>query len=242
MNHLNKTLIFPAVCTALIVTISGCNTFNQVKLEDFSVNLNSPQIEIGEIELQMETMMGFGKLKKQNVTVLYFPREDAVCLRYKYEFYNYHQFWNKRGRLGFITALQNYNSDYGARDLQRNSRKSLEKYGIVRGYLIWQQLSITIRAYANMNIELGYAFNDKSPYFTVFQRNAEYIDDISRETRTSPNITMYFTRAQAAELAELFEQYMTIDMYIPDTDGVEYDDYNEINVPASNSDVSKDVY
>jgi hypothetical protein len=242
MKYLNKTLIFPAIFTALIVTISGCNTAGKPKTEDFTVNINSPKIEIGEIELQTETMLGLGKLKKQNATVSYYPREDAVCLMYRYEFFNYHQFWNRRGRLGFISALQSYNLDYDTRDLQRTTGKTLKKYDTVRGYLIWQQLSITVRARANMNLELGYAFKDNAPYFTVQQRSAEYIDETSKDnSKTSPNIIMHFTRAQAAELAELFELYMTADfnINIPDTDSVEYDEYD---VPAGNSDIPKDGY
>jgi hypothetical protein len=202
-------------------------------MEDFPVNLNSPQIEIGEIEFQLEPIIGLGKLKKQNATVLYFPQEDAVCLKYKYEFFNYHQFWNKRGRLGFTSALQNYNLDYDARNLQRNSGKTMQKYGIVRGYLVWQQLSFTVQARANMNIELGYTFKDRAPYFTAYQRNAEYTDDLTRESRTSLNIIMYFTRAQAAELAELFEQYITPDMQ---------DINEEIDIYSDKTDVPKDIY
>jgi hypothetical protein len=231
MKYLNKLLVILAICIMLSVTISGCKTTNKVKLNDFSINMDSPQIPIKEIELQMDTAMGFGKLKKQNVTVLYFPQEDAVCLRYKYESYTYHQFWNKRGRLGFVSALQNYNIDYEARDLQRNSANSLQNYGIVRGYLVWQQLSIFVQAHANMNLELGYTFNDRSPYFTVYQRNAEYIDVRGMDSpRTSPNITMYFTRAQAAELAEIFEQYIITG------------DEDETGLPAAKDDVPKDDY
>jgi hypothetical protein len=228
----------------LCVTFNGCETFNQIKLEDFSVDMNSPQITIGEVDLQIETMLGMGKIKKINVAVSYFPREDAVCLKYKFEFYNYYQFWNRKGRLGFINALQNYNIDYDARNLQRNSGKSLQKYGAVRGYLVWQMLDVTVQARANMNVELGYTFKEKSPYFTIYQREAEYYDEFARDNnRVSPNITLFFTRAQAAELAELFEQYISPEIDIPDDD--DYEDNNgyvEFDVPAGRSNIPKDAY
>jgi hypothetical protein len=229
MKSINKFLII----LAFSVTISACNTSNQVKIENFTVNINSPQITIGEVELQLETFMGFGKLKKQNAAVIYFPKEDAVCVKYKFELYTYNQFWNRKGRLNFISALQKYNEDYAAHELQKDSGKSQQKYGTVRGYLVWQQLSFSVQARANMNVDLGYTFKDKAPYFSVYQRRAEYIDDRTRDSnRTSQSITMYFTRAQAAELAEIFKQYI-----MPGTDIT--DEYEVTNNSAA---PSKDAY
>jgi len=218
------------------VTISACNTVKSVKVEDFTVNMKSPQIKVGEVDLQLETFLGMGKLKKQNVTVLYFPKEDVICLKYKYEFYTFYQFWNKKGRLEFINALTKYNEDYNARNLEKNN-KSQYKYGVVRGYLVWQLISITVQARANMNVELGYVFKDKSPYFSVNQREAEYIDADARDNnRTSPNITMYFTRAQAAELSKIFEDHL-IPVEIP----IE-DEYQEAYTPMTENDPLKDAY
>ena len=231
MKSINKLLII----LALSVTIISCNTLLNTRVEDFTVNMNSPQIAIGEVDVQFETLMGLGKLKKQTASVLYFPKEDVVCLKYKYELYTFHQFWNKRGRLNFISALQKYNVDYDARDLQKSNGKSQLKYGVVRSYLVWQMLSFTVQAHANMNIELGYTFKDKSPYFTLHQRSAEYIDERSRDNnKTSPIITIYFTRAQAAELSKLFENYI-IQGEIPD-------EYQESYLPAKANDPAKDAY
>jgi hypothetical protein len=224
------------IILSLGISAGACKTNDTVKVEDFTVNMNSPQTSIGEIELQFETMMGLGGIKKQNVDVLYFPREEVVCLKYKYEFYTYHQFWDRKGRLLFINALQKYNDDYDERNLQRNLNKSQSKYGTVRGYLIWQQLSFTVQAHANMNIDLGYTFKDKSPYFIVYQRDTEYIDNRARDNnRISPNVTMYFTRAQAAVLSDLFEQYIIPDYSLSD-------DYEEANIPTKKDDIPRDNY
>ncbi|GBU28834.1 hypothetical protein R84B8_02396 [Treponema sp. R8-4-B8] len=231
MKSINKLLII----FALSITITACSTFKRAKVEDFTVNMNSPQVTIGEVEVQFETLMGLGKLKKQSVSVLYFPKEDVVCLKYRYEFYTFHQFWNKKGRLNFISALQKYNEDYEARDLQKGNKKSQLKYGVVRSYLVWQMLSFTVQASGSMNIELGYTFKDKSPYFSLHQRSAEYIDDKSRDNnKTSSVITMYFTRAQAAELSALFEHYIIKDE-IPD-------EYQESYIPAKENNPDKDAY
>jgi len=231
MKSINKIIII----LALSVIISSCNTTKRAIVEDFTVNMDSPQVTIGEVYIQFETMMGLGSLKKNTVSVLYFPKEDVVCLKYNYEYNTFHQFWNKKGRLYFINALQKYNEDYNARNLQKSDKKSRRKYGIIRGYLVWQMFSFSVQAHGGMNVELGYNFKDKSPYFTVFQRTAEYLSPRSRDgNRSSPTLTMYFTRAQAAELSALFEQYVL--------QGETLDDYQDAYIPAVETNPNKDVY
>jgi hypothetical protein len=206
MKYLNFIPFILAL--TLCLAFSACGTTgNRERPEEFIVEMDSMQVEIGQIELQLDTLLGIAGLRRANVTVLYFPREDAVCLRYSQNFITYNQFWSRTGREAFINALSRYNEDYDARELNRNTRQSRRAYGTVQGYLVWQQFSFSIRARANMDVELGYEFRDRAPYFTVNQREAEYIDRISRDNnRTSQIITMFFTRAQAAELAALFEQ------------------------------------
>ena len=194
----------------LIVALASCATSGKQKkekIEEFSVNMESPQINIGEIELQMHPFMEMGGLKKHSVSVIYFPREDAVCVRFRRDYFTYSQFWDTNARLAFLGALKQYNEDYDTRNLDTVNRKSKQKYGVTRGYLNWQQFSYTIRARGNMNLELGYDFKNRSPYFTVTQMEAQYIDEVSRDNdMLSVAIPLYFTRAQAATLASIFEQ------------------------------------
>jgi len=200
-NYLLFILIFS--CFAFL---AGCGSFPQQR-EKFIVSLNSPQVPIGDIELQFSAFMSLGKLKKDTVKAIYFPKEDAVCLQYRRELITYHQFWSYSGRQTFITALERYNNDYTERSLITQNRRTLRNYGVVEGYLYWQQFSFTVQAKANVNIDIGYQFKDNAPYFSVNQREAEYKEEISREdSRTSAVTTLYFTRAQASELAAVFDQ------------------------------------
>ena len=157
--------------------------------------------------MQLDPIAGLGKITKVSVPVFYFPKEDAVVLRFRPEYTTYQQCWSNNGRHGFIEALEKYNNDYEERNLDIKDRKSKGRYGIVRGYLIWQQMAFTVRARGNMNVELGYTFKDGAPYFLINQLEAEYVDLISRDNdRTSIVIPMYLTRKQAADLAAMFDQ------------------------------------
>ncbi|MCL2759752.1 MAG: hypothetical protein FWD22_06025 [Treponema sp.] len=231
MKHLS--VLFIALAAALVMTLGGCVTSGYRAAEEiFSVELESRNIEIGEVELQMETLLGLGRLKKERLTVLYYPNEDAVCIQYRKDFINFHQFWSSEGREDFINALEIYNEDYNARDLNRNDRKSKQKYGKTRGYLIWQQATFLVRARAGMDVELGYTFKERAPYFTIHQLEAEYIDEMARDNdRTSQATVFYFTRAQAAELAALFDHEF-LKEFAPDSN----------TSPVDRSNIPRDEY
>ncbi|MDR0319933.1 MAG: hypothetical protein LBI28_00380 [Treponema sp.] len=191
--------------------------------------MNSRQIEIGEIEAQFNPPLSLGTLKKENVKVLYFPQEDAVCLQYKHEFVTYHQFWSAHGRRTFAAALAKYNEDYDARNLNaKGGRRTRSTYGSVKGYLIWQMFSFTVQARANMNLGMGYEFKERSPYFTINQGVAEYREEISRDNnKNSPIIALYFTRAQAAELAALFDPAFLRELGSPGGNNIPIDPYRD---------------
>jgi len=212
----NKRVWAFTLCTALIAALGmmfcACQSTGRSREKPFDVNWDAPRIQIGEIELQLEEMAKFGKLSKASVPVYYFPDDDVVGLYYRYNYFNYYQCWDWKGRDAFCKALVSYHHDYDARELNSSSRNSMRSYGFVVGYLVWQQLSFTLRAYANMTMELGYGFKDRAPYFTVNQREAEYVtgqdgtEHGESGNRISEVITLYFTRAQAAKLTELFDQ------------------------------------
>ncbi|MCL2210380.1 MAG: hypothetical protein FWB95_00475 [Treponema sp.] len=197
--------------TAFCIAFCSCTTVPKTTgvKDNFTIDLNARPIQIGEIELQIETFFGLGKLKKIIAPVTYYPKEDAVCLQYKFNMINCQQFWSRKGRLVFQSSLDRYNEDYDMRNLSRNDRKSQERYGETIGYLIWQQADFLVRARGNMRIHLGYTFKDKAPFFTVFQLDAEYIDEMARDNnRVSDIVTFFYTRAQAADLVSLFNQDM----------------------------------
>lgn len=185
---------------------------NEEKLreENFSVDLTSRQEPAGEIEVQFVNGFNpFSGLKVADVVVSYFPVEDAVCLKYRYTTDTYYQFWKRDGRAAFIIALAKYNEDYSAQNLVRKkTNETKNRYGSVRSYLTWQQYKYSFMSRANADILLGYVFKEKSPFFTITQGEAVYKDPFHNKQRNKSlgEMPMYLTRAQAADLASLFDQ------------------------------------
>jgi len=227
----NKFIFIPIL--ALALAFAACPSTPRRTPGKFSVDLSSPQFPAGEIETQIDRTFPLTGIRKIAVAVSYFPGDDAVCLRYRSDFFTYNQFWSPEGREAFLAALEKYNEDYATRDLDSGNRRSKSKYGVIEGFLAWQMQSFTRRVTANMNVELGYSFKDRAPYYAVTQKLTSYVDNISKENdMNSQEITMYFTRAQAQELAELFDPEYLRGLIPPELGGrridassVEIDEY-----------------
>jgi len=192
------------ILLSILIFLSTCSSTQTVK-ERFTVDLRSHQIPMGTIDAQFDSAFSFGGLRKNDIIVSYFPVEDAVCLQYKNDFITYYVFWNKVNRIAFLRALENYKEDYNQRNFGKSSRKSKDNYEKVNGYLIWQSFSFTVQANGHPDIGMGYYFKNKAPYFTIFQHKAYFHDLQSKQkNRQSTEITIYFTRAQADNLAAIF--------------------------------------
>ncbi|MDR2370029.1 MAG: hypothetical protein LBD71_00995 [Treponema sp.] len=164
-------------------------------------------VSLGTIELELEKFLS-SALEKKEATVVFVPRTDSVYLQFRFQTVTYRQYWDRSGRAMFKAALARYKDDYDARNLGLKPAKASRAYGQLKGYTEWGQLNVAVflsgKAYPRM--ELGYRFNNGSPYLTVLQRRADDEGLAATESRESLNIRTYFTRAQATELVNLFEQ------------------------------------
>jgi hypothetical protein len=192
--------------------LTVCLSSNTVKEGPFEVTLNSPKFNAGSMEINFEKIVDIGDLRQVGITVDYYPLEDAVCLQYRLDFMTFYQFWSRDGRDAYLKALDQYKEDFTERKLNlKGSRRTKRQYGKAEGYLIWQASIYTIRAFASVDIELGYFIRtvskNRAAFFTLHQREATFIDELSKnEKRQTNNITLYLTKAQADELADFFDQ------------------------------------
>jgi len=216
-NIANTGLMKYISIVVLVLSLSVCST-TKPKEKPFTVDLDSPKIKIGKFDAQFDGFLNIGSIRTLEVTADYYYLENAVCLQYRIDFMTFYQFWDREGRAAYKTALDRYKDDYAQRNLAaKGSLKTKRQYGKVDCYLIWQAASFTVRAKANTSIELGYDIknvsNNRASFFTLYQREAEYIPEIStNERRGTKNIPMYLTKAQADELAGFFDQESLINL------------------------------
>jgi len=216
---LTKSVSVTKIIFALIVllSINSCAFLKKQadpvinKQPPFKVNLGntSPRVPAGKIEAQFNNLFPMPGIKAVNIDVIYFPVENAVCLEYRLNTYLYQQFWHRDGRDAFVKALKKYNEDFEEQKLVNRNNRTKSRYGVVEEcFLTWQQASIMEQGYGNVNMELGYYFRENSPFFSVTQLEAFFESPSfnKEDNQASAEIPMFFTRAQAEELAALFSQ------------------------------------
>jgi len=175
--------------------------------EKFKVDMKSPKIQVGSVEMQLDRAL-FG-LKKTTVNVSYSPVEDAVCLEFKRNTITNYQFFNKANRTAYLNALEKYLEDYDNRKLA-DKKTTKQQYGSDEGYLIWKVTKVSNQFSSNVDFSFGYKFKEKSPFFTITQGEAVFEEDFSvrnsEKYTTNGEFQLFFTRAQATELAAFFDQ------------------------------------
>jgi len=189
----------------------------------FSVDLKSPNCEAGNIEAYFDRYLSIGSLKKNPVSVFYYPKEDAVCLQFKVQYISCKQFWDKTGRDAFTAAFKRYQEEFEQKKLSVKGRKGREVYGKVPGYFMWKKTPVSLQAYGNPEFAFGYQFKDDAVFFTATQTESRYEDPISRDrSETSPVLVLYFTRTQAESLIALFDREHLQGLAMPavENDGV----------------------
>jgi len=144
------------------------------------------------------------QLKETAVEVVFIPRKNEVTLEFRHEMLTYRQFWNEAARQHYIEALSRYKEDFENKKLITGSNKTRTVYGKHSSYFEWETFKYSATYSSLPTVELGYRFNGNAVYFTVLQRSASETN--STNPMESSQLTMHFTRAQAEELAKLFDQ------------------------------------
>jgi hypothetical protein len=216
------------IILTITLALCACNTTGRAEKEVFTVNFNSPQIPMGELEIQINAPFPLPGIRKHVATLIYYPEEDAVCLQYVSDLITYYQCWSRKGRAAFINALEEYKNDYDTRNLSTTGRnQTRQKYGVVQGFLMWRMHRFALLARAEVRIDLGYLFVSNAPYFTLYQWDAHYVDRaLSDNNRNSSRLPLYFTRSQADELALRFDQSYLLELAANNSNNV----FNEKDV------------
>jgi hypothetical protein len=163
-------------------------------------------ISLGTIDVGI-TKAFSSAVSKENAAVVYDSANDIVTLEFKSAggVHN-RQYWTARARETFIQALAQYEIDYEARDLPTGflSSGKREIYGKAEILIHWWALSFSNHARGVSRLDFGYRFQQRNPYFTVTQ--SETKDTYVNSNNSSAQVTLYFTRAMAQELASLFNE------------------------------------
>lgn len=216
---------------AAILCCAACASFHPVK-ERTRVNLRGLKVDIGTTEAEFDKLVSIKDLKKSEINVSYFPEDDVVCLNFRHNLITYYLFWSKANRSVFSSALARYKQAYNTRDLPVKNMQTKRAYGTLRGMLMWESTKFSLRGTSHPNIDIGYHFVNKAPYFSFSVRETPNEDPVTKDNLPrNNNFNVYFTRAQADELAAMFtSEYLQTFSKINDTkdiDSFDIDDFDD---------------
>jgi hypothetical protein len=200
-----KYLVSITVAGIGLLFLFSCTAIGKTRANPNMIADMDP-VSAGTVEAEFDRMFS-SKLAKSEIEVIFYPRLNSVALQFKYQTVTYRQFWNLAARMDFISALERYKSDYAGRDLDDKYRRTRAIYGKTKGRLEWETFKFTKTHVANTMYEIGYRFREEKPFFATLMLSArEETETGDSSPIDSQQIAMYFTRAQADELAALFDQ------------------------------------
>ncbi|MDR2246998.1 MAG: hypothetical protein LBE17_10100 [Treponema sp.] len=172
------------------------------------------------------------RLRQTELLVTYHPRTDSVEFQFPYQTVTYRQYWNTLNREALLAAISQYQSDFAAKNLPVMRRSKMRRaYGTLEALTEWGSLRLMITARGRPAVELGYTFVQNSPYFIITQREAKNELVTGESQNTSLLITLFFTRAMAADLAAALDRSRLLSL-LPDAplpaggpDGLSPDEY-----------------
>lgn len=205
---MTKPYVYAGLCAALVLFSSCAHT--ESKSARTAMLADIEPFSLGSRSISVETMLT-AKLKAVDAEVVFYPRTNEVALEFRHELVNFRQFWTETGRQHFMDALNQYKEDYANKNLVTRTGKSRAIYGKEQLRFEWKAFKYTGTFESLPWVSLGYRFKKNAkkdvPYFCTYQLSANDIRlNPGQGKHSSRQMSIYYTRAQAEEVAKLFDQ------------------------------------
>ena len=187
---------------AAVLFLASCASTSK---EEKKMLANTDPFTIGTVRISTDPAFVSG-LRDSEIEVIFDPRENEVILSFELGKAQHLQIWSEEGRKIFIEAIAKYKDDFAGQRLNSKDRKSASIYGRAKGRFQWKPFKISATYYSSPSFDLGYRFKENSPFFTIYQLQAAVPGSSNSGISKSPQYNIYFTRAEAEELARLFDQ------------------------------------
>jgi len=196
--------MYRVMCAVLALLVFSCGSVKPA-VSNPSMIADIDPFSIDSVTVWLEQTFS-SKLKEVDVEVTLHPRKNEVILEFRHNMITHRLFWSEAARQQFRAAFDSYSDDFDNKRLVTDYRKSRAAYGKNTLRYEWETFKYSTTYFSTPPIEFGYRFMDKAVYFTVFLRSAKEESSETSRNNDSQQYSVYFTRAQAEELAHLFDQ------------------------------------
>lgn len=166
-----------------------------------------------DIEVLKETTCNsknlFGVLGEKEAKIILYLKDSTIGIGTGYQGVYYYSLYDQNSRAKFVNAYNQYLSDFENKKLIRGkSNKTQRAYGTSKVNLRWGTIESSTPNNGTGTMYFGYVFEKNSPYFVITMQpvyNKHYDDVQESTTRESIYYRIYFTKAQAKDLADCFD-------------------------------------
>lgn len=165
-------------------------------------------------------------LKQEDAVVIYNVESGKAGFNAMYQTSWYHLLFDNTTRAAFSAASAQYLSDFEQKKLDRKNKKSYRIYGEYPVTIQWGTIPRMTSGTADTDVQFGYEFKKKAPYFSITvwpAANQKYIDGPSAVEKSS-TLHFYMTKAQVTQMVELLSDAKISEALAPYT---ENDDENQ---------------
>lgn len=156
-------------------------------------------------ETRLYTANPLGKLVLVPGTIIIYPKTGEAGIKTRFQATYYAILFNDQMRHRIFGAVDQYLDDFANKKLKRKNKKSYAEYGRGKAYINYGTLAMMMAAEGKPDIQIGYKFKGKSPYFTITVRSTPNIDPNKgqNDVKDSVEFILYFTKAQASAFCSL---------------------------------------
>lgn len=129
---------------------------------------------------------------------------NLAGLQYRSNLGGYNLLMNKAARRALADSVKQYLADFDNKTLSRKTRESYKVYGQYPCRMEWGLFAQTASNYADTNVQMGYMFKNKSPYFTLTvweTKNSRYQVTTSNDEDLQTTY-IFMTKEQARQLSD----------------------------------------
>ena len=150
-----------------------------------------------------------GKPVQKDAIVVLNTKDGTAGFGTSYLAAYYYVQMNENARHKFAKAVDSYFSDFENKRLNRKNKKSSKIYGSADVKIHWGSLKSSTPNNGSGPMQLGYAFINQSPYFTltIMPVKNNYYDVVGESTTVeSLGLKYYLTKAQAKQLTDMLSE------------------------------------
>ena len=109
----------------------------------------------------------YGVFGKVTVSLVYDGKTNMAGVQFRSNLGGYNLLMNDATRHALADSVKEYLSDFDSQKLSKKKRASYKMYGQYPCRMEWGLLAQTASNYAETDVQMGYMFKGKSPYFTL---------------------------------------------------------------------------